>query len=174
MAVNVHDRPPWKVSYGLFLLCSRDGQRIDVEDVRFETAPEPLAIEPWFREIPGEEERAGKHVTWTPFISLPGVHGAYTDGTVAGGTFSRELTHAITQPCGEVDRPGVALTELVTEMTVGERGAWVRETNIDYRVGDRRYTLEVDWQNIACGVAIRTAECPPASRRPPRAQPADQ
>lgn len=97
---------------------------------------------------------------WTPVGFGIRRADAVDDGHRMGGMFADELDHPITAPCDERRDPDAAQTELVVEMDVGKRGAWVEEARIDYRAaGGRLHTLVIPWQMIACGTQVSREWC---------------
>lgn len=45
-------------------------------------------------------------------------------------------------------------TDLVVILEAGKAGARVKGFFVDYRVADKKYTLQVDWDLIMCGTRI--------------------
>jgi len=156
-AAAPRDASRWTETFGAFLLCSTEPDReIHIKDVRFDVSPEPLAIDTWFREIPAAAQRNGGNASaWAPMVSdrgTPPFDGRYR------GDFVKSLDVPITQTCSQ-SRPDSALIELLTTMTVDERGALIRRTFVDYQVDDEEFTLTIHWQNGMCGAAVDNRGC---------------
>jgi hypothetical protein len=56
----------------------------------------------------------------------------------------------VTQTCKSVT-PRSGFTELVSSLSVGRKGAWLTETQVDYSVGSKQYSLVAPWNMVACG-----------------------
>jgi len=167
-AIAQPGKPPWKASFGSFLLCSTTGAEIEIEDVRFVTKVEPQRAEAWFRTIPEASERnGGKPISWSPIGMLWGSHPDYLDGTRMHGDFRRTMDGPLAVDCEDLADPDNGRVELVTVLSVGETGAWVQQTHVDYRVAGAPYTLVIRWQNLACGTEIpKRFWCPKLRRIP--------
>lgn len=153
------DVTEWSETFGAFLLCSKEPDtEIHIEDVRFDVTPEPVSIETVFRKVPPAAQRSGGKDpgAWLPIVSERGVP---PFGGRYAGEYVTDLDEPITRTCKEERKPGSALTELLTVMTVGERGAVIRRTYVDYTVDDEEYTLTIRWQNGMCGTAVRGRGC---------------
>lgn len=149
----------WSETFGAFLLCSKaPDTEIHIQDVRFDVSPDPVSIETLFRKIPPASQRGGGKGSgsWMPIASARGVP---PFGGRYAGEYVKDLDEPITRTCKEQRKQGSALTELLTIMTVGERGAIIRRTYVDYTVGDENYTLTIRWQNGMCGTAIKGRGC---------------
>lgn len=160
VAARSKDNPrEWSQTFGAFLLCSTEpDQEIDIQRVRFDADPEPLTVETWYRIVPPVTERArGPRAAWWPYTSL---RGTPPFGDEVGGQVVRSLDGPIGQECDEVG-PRHGYTELMTAMTVGEAGALVERTYVDYTVEGQPYTLVIPWRNGVCGSAVTGRGCRP-------------
>lgn len=143
------------------VLCAADADtEITIDEVRYEARPNLArvehaeraskpAISSAFREVPpdfGEGEDSDN----TPIASVAGGPGSLT------GKIWTDPTGPLTAQCGDVrnGKRKTPLLELLTVVTAGRAGAFVESTEIDYRVGDKKYTVSVNWQVGVCGRVV--------------------
>lgn len=155
-ALYAPKKAPWKASFGARVLCSSDGSRIEVEEVRYKKEPTSLPAETWFRHIPKKAEREPR-TTYEPYQAGQGAHTAQGMGKALGGRFTQELP-VITHRCEPVSTDR-AMVELITDTEYTKKGGRISETLIDYRVGDEKYTLVARWELIGCGTATQEEYC---------------
>lgn len=143
------------MTFGAFLLCTTEpGAVIHVDAVRYETNPEPSSVEVWFRHLPAAENRPDpRDSVWFPYVGVKGIPPSFTARDVPQGKLTRTLGDPITASCEGYSTDDAA-TELMTAMTVNRRGGMVRNTFVDYHVGDDEYTLTIPWHNGICGTAM--------------------
>ncbi len=162
IAAKMPGKSKWSVTFGAFLLCStHPGTEIEIDRVRYDVTPEPVALTPMFRHIPPASEiPPGPHrADLDPIFSQRGKPPFRASRRIAG-TVSSTLDKPITQSCDDLG-PTHAMTELLTVMTVDEKGGLIRHTYVDYHVGGEDYTLTLDWVNGMCGTALTHEDgCP--------------
>ncbi len=144
------------------MLCVNDADRpVVLERVRYREAPRPLKIDTFIRQVPDvADQQVGQAIEWAP------VYGALGDIRDEGQRFRGEIKAIVNaeigQPCTEAGVGDSGFTELVTVLTVDERGGAAREAMVDYSVEGRRYTLTIDWQMVACGSQVDPSiDCSP-------------
>jgi len=149
--------PPWTASFGAMPLCVRkQGDRVRIERVRAAVRGRPVRLRHALRVVPPKvEQRAG--LNWLAYYSeaaaFPG-----NDAKPYGGTLRPVTGAVIDQSCARRKAGDQGYTDLLTELTVGRRGAMVRRTYVDYTSGGRQYTLVVRWEMTACGTSM-TEHC---------------
>lgn len=143
-------RSPWKATFGGGVLCSADGSPVTLEAVHYDVSAEPLDLATGLRVVPASEGTTRGRDLVGSSVGSPEdvVDGHRTAGTYRAGVAGTEIT---TRCPGS---PDGRFVELLTSMRVGHEGARVDRWRIDYRSGGRAYTLDVDWQLIACGTEV--------------------
>jgi hypothetical protein len=121
---------PWDGTFGSALLCSHTGDKITVQDIRYQTRVNPLAATPTIRSVPAQAERT-KRGDWAPVAARVGIPGAFASAPhQARGELSTQVKGlTISQPCGH--RSSAPYTELLTVLQAGRAGAWVDGIDID-------------------------------------------
>lgn len=168
--------PSWAGTFGGFVLCVHEGTSpIVLERYRPHALAEPAEVYAGIRTITpaetvnaaGREDDRGmiQGSAWgtplrfaEPYANGPALRGSYERG-VAGVT--------VTQPCKQAldfgPKSAESLRELmVTVITDTGDGAFVDYIDLDYRVGNREYTLRMKWELGLCGQAlddIRPEDC---------------
>lgn len=133
-------RVPWTATFGSTLPCSTTGGPIQIEDIRYEFKVEP---------------RAYRHVAFlvaedsTPIGSARTAPERQLDDTVQGDVLGPADELKVTLDCDrQLDsRP----LRILTVLRVGAEGGEVSKYYIDYTSEGKDYSLEVDWQLVACG-----------------------
>ena len=155
----------WSGTFGAYELCRYRGNRAIVLDgVRFKSPRgltsrgEPI---PWVRTVMRgqfDQDNDG----FTPFYSAMGSPPAFNTPDVPirpRGAFARGVHNVVVnQRCTKDDHLNRGFQELLISAEGGGRGLQVTHTLVDYHVGAKRYTLEMDWIMTWCGSDSRLDE----------------
>lgn len=161
-AVTAPGVSPWHVSFGHYVLCSREpGVEITVEDVALADVPaQPRGVEVLVRTVsPDDFPTSGAIPTpLQPFYSArgsaPDFREPYADPAAAGSYTTEVAGTKIEQTCDETKGRVEGYKELVFTFEVGDEGSRVDAFTIDYSADGRPYRLRVPWNMVACGTAI--------------------
>lgn len=169
-AVFAPRQMPWSVSFGYFMLCSRDpSAEVIVDDVRYRASVEPVSVRILHRRVDAEDIvlRGGDVPTrFQPFYSVrgaaPDFDEPYADPAPAGRYRDRVSGVRVTQPCDEVKKRVHGFSELVFVLEAGRSGAQIDEFDIHYRADGKRHEVRVPWEMTACGTDVPQQElCTP-------------
>lgn len=150
--------PEWSATFGGLLLCvTKRGAEVRVTGVRQEGDPQPLWLRHRFRSVPPAPQRVGEATEWDPVDSALGIY-PHFDRFKARGSYGPALG-VIDRPCGSGAGRRAGYVELMTEMRVGNRGALIPRTFVDYSYDGRKYALLVDWRMAACGSRVPRDLC---------------
>ncbi|WP_247597764.1 hypothetical protein [Streptomyces sp. RKND-216] len=151
-------RAPWTGTFGSYVLCSTTGSVIEIEDIRYHTTVKPLDVHLMLRTVSGKTRAADPAVG--PLGGAIGEPPDLPDGRLPGRFEKAGPGTRITQSCADEDRSTSGFTELLFAMKVGEPGGIIDRAWIDYRTNDHLYTLKLEWEMIACGMAAAHAAGP--------------
>jgi hypothetical protein len=158
LAVDEPDVDPWSASFGTYFLCVEGGDTVHLEGVRAPGAPAPRRVRAVLHDEPNGAARSRDRFM-SQIGTPPDWDEPYVDGRVRREP-ADSYTEDIQGEAVDADCPIIAETrdrfrELILILEAGSAGADVERFFIDYRVGEERYTLPVDWQIVMCGRQIR-------------------
>ena len=147
-------RLPWIATFGNARPCSRTGETITIQRVRYEFSVRPLSshavafLAKRSRGVTGIGSSIGSPER------IVGTGRDEVRGDILGSPVGLEVT-------GHCDHPSSDESlQLLTVLKVGPRGGEVLRYFVDYSAGGEAYTLEVDWQMVACGTRTSRDMCP--------------
>ncbi|MER6187845.1 hypothetical protein [Streptomyces sp. NPDC001652] len=147
---------PWSASFGSFVLCSTTGRKIILSRIRYETPVAPLSVSLQLRRVDSTAHTVSSAVGEPPSFRNPGTG---VNNPVWGDYTSFREGAQITQTCSESKEGSQGFTELFFVMRVDERGGVISRAWVDYTVdglGQRQFTLPINWEMTACGSRVRT------------------
>lgn len=157
---NALDPPgpvPWSATFGSLTLCSPEPVTITEITPSYSYA-EPDTIAFRLRAVPAiTADRPGKDIDWAPIAARnKSLDQLVKSREVRSTTLTPAVGASVDQPC--TDDPNASFIELVTTLTVGAAGTWIRGLDIAYESGDEEFNLKVDWNYVACGKAVTDRE----------------
>ena len=154
---NSLDAPPgrarWTGTFGSLLACAEDGADVEIDAVVYHFVVRPVAVRALIRKVPALSQRTGRAEGWAPMIALRGTVAQLKDDEIISTSLEAPRGVTVDTPC-DMDGPDDAFTELITSMTVDERGGWIAAATIAYSSGGHDYELTIPWTYITCGSAI--------------------
>lgn len=145
---------PWTATFGTARPCSRTGETLTIERVRYEFSVSPISA----HAVAFLAKRAHGVIGVGSSIGSPeritGSGRGEVRGVLLGSPDGLEVT-------GDCDHPSADESlQLLTVLKVGPKGGEVPRYFVDYSTGGEEYTLEVDWQMVACGARTSRDMCP--------------
>jgi len=142
---------PWVATFGWSTPCTTTGDPIEIEKINYRFTVHPKAV----RSVIFDAVPAHGVVGFGSTIGKP--ENAVRKGHVAGTFLGQPEGFEVTRSCDSDTSQGKV--QILTVLTTGPRGAEVRDYSIDYTSEGEKYTLEVEYQMIACGTDTPPAHC---------------
>ena len=156
----------WSGLFGSLVLCTTDGSEVTLTGVDHELgAGRPVSITTQLRHVDSDSDsdttRRGQ--AWDPVLAFVGTYDDLSPQKIRSDAIGPVAGARVSGPCDKIG-PGEAYDEILTTVTTGRSGAWIKASIVRYQANGETRELRIPWTYTTCGSALdRRAGCKPST-----------